>query len=144
MADSVTESIEAKKKMDKTKATLEAGVIKAWGRESLNQILGDELMPANPSEGFLETLRTLIQHINDSTIAKFLLIEVKAERLAKVESIKNTALQLKDLNAVLKRVKNDNLTHQSTIKLPTERTSARIQASELEKTEREETVEGTA
>ena len=101
-------------------------------------------MPANPSRGFLETLRTLTRHINDSTVAKSLLIEVKAERLAKAGSIKNTALQLKDLNAVLKRVKNDNLTHQSTIKLPTERTSARIQAPELEKTEREETVEGTA
>ena len=134
LADSVTESIEAKKKTEKTKATLQASTVKAWSGESLKQILGDELMPANPSRGFLETLRTLAQQINDSTVAKALLIEARAERLNKAGSIKDAILQLRDLNAVLERVKNGNLRHRATIQ-STKRTSSRIQTLRLEATE---------
>lgn len=140
LRDSLLESIEARKRTEKRKVIFEAGAVKSWGGETLTQILGDELIPINPSKTFLETLRTLAQQINDVGVAKPLLIESRNVRLKKSGTIKDTRLQLSDVRATLERVKGKSLssTQRATMQLTTART---IKAQKSEKQKHEGTVE---
>jgi len=76
-----------------------------WVCTDLGTLLGPELMPSRASKTFLEMMKTLAGKVPDAKEAVELLKAARDERLKMPCAIKDSALQARDVNAVLQGLK---------------------------------------
>ena len=74
-----------------------------WGGEELKEMLGEQLMPSQPSKGFLETINALARAVDELEDAKELLAAARHGRLGVRGASNDWKLRIEDVKAAMRQ-----------------------------------------
>ena len=106
LGDSIAELIKRRESTEALKRKFEAEAALAWGgSRELRDVLGDELMPKRVGKTFLEKMRMLSREV-EAKVAREVLVYQRDRRLTMPGSIKDSALQPRDVDAALASIRS--------------------------------------
>lgn len=104
MSESVKELVGGRMRTEKLKRKFEKLAGERLGGGDLRESLGEELMPAGMSKGFLEALNALTKQVEDADDARELLVRARDRRLGVRGASNDEKLRVADVKAAMEEV----------------------------------------
>ena len=104
MSESVKELMNGRMRSERLKRKFEKSASERLGGGDLKERLGEELMPARMSKGFLEAINALTKQVKDAEDAKELLSRAMDRRLGVRGASNDEKLRVGDVKAAMKEV----------------------------------------